>query len=116
MPKSKLENYETLMDALADMYLSVDSLAFACSMDCIAVNQRLGFLIKNGMVEEKLCYNKRLYALTKRGLAIQKTLVITRRLEKLKTAVKAVDEALVAVSKSSSRHEQTRRRRQNENY
>jgi predicted transcriptional regulator len=116
MPKSKLESYETLMDALADKYLSVDSLAFACSMDCVAVKQRLGFLIENGIVEEKLCYNKKLYALTKRGSAIQKTLVITRRLQKLKTAVKAVDEALVTVSKSSKQREQTRRRRRNENY
>ena len=99
--KSKLENYENLMEALVDRYLSVDSLAFSCNMDCVAVNQRLGFLIKNGIVEEKKCSNKNLYALTKRGLAIQKTLAITKRLEKLKTTVKAVDEALVTVSKYS---------------
>jgi len=99
--KSKLENYENLMEALVDRYLSVDSLAFSCNMDCVAVNQRLGFLIKNGIVEEKKCSNKNLYALTKRGLAIHKTLAITKRLEKLKTTVKAVDEALVTVSKYS---------------
>ena len=99
--KSKLENYEKLIEALVDRYLSVDSLAFSCNMDCVAVNQRLGFLIKNGIVEEKKCSNKNLYALTKRGLAIQKTLAITKRLEKLKTTVKAVDEALVTVSKYS---------------
>jgi predicted transcriptional regulator len=116
MSKSKLESYETLMDALVDRYLSIDSLAFVCSMDCVAVNQRLSFLIKNGMVEEKLCYKKKLYALTKRGSAIQKTLAITRRLEKLKSTVKAVDDALVAVSRSSNRREQARRRRRNENY
>jgi predicted transcriptional regulator len=109
MPKSKLECYEDLMAALVDRYLSIDSLAFACNMDCVAVNQRLGFLIKNGLAEEKRIGNKRLYALTKRGIAIQKTLAITKRLEKLKTTVKAVDEALVAVSRFSEQDEEPRR-------
>lgn len=94
------------MAALVDRYLSVDSLAFACNMDCVAVNQRLGFLIKNGLVEEKQVHNKQLYALTKRGQAIQKTLAITKRLEQLKTTVKAVDEAIVAVSKFSDQDEE----------
>ena len=105
MAKSKLENYEELMQALVDRYLSVDGLAFSCNMECVAVNQRLDFLIKNGLVEEKQCHNKKLYALTKRGLAIQKTLAITKRLERLKTTVKAVDEALVTVQRFSDKDE-----------
>jgi len=111
MPKSRLENYEDLMEALVDRYLSVDSMAFACNMDCVAVNQRVGFLIKNGLVEEKRCHNKKLYALTKRGLAIQKTLAITKRLEKLKTTVRTVDEALVALSRFSDQGEEPRQQR-----
>ena len=116
MPKSKLQNYEELMQALVDRYLSVDGLAFACSMDCVAVNQRLGFLIKHGIVEEKRCHNKRLFALTKRGLAIQKTLAITKRLDQLKTTVKAADEELVALSKFSNLDENSSQRDRSEDY
>jgi predicted transcriptional regulator len=116
MPKSKLQNYEELMQALVDRYLSVDGLAFACSMDCVAVNQRLGFLIKHGIVEEKRCHNKRLFALTKRGSAIQKTLAITKRLDQLKTTVRAVDEELVALSKIFDPDEGRNQRDGSENY
>jgi predicted transcriptional regulator len=101
MAKSKLESYEDLIAALVGRYLSVDSLAFACNMDCVAVNQRLGFLIKNGIVEEKRCHNKTLYALTKRGMTIQKTLTIAKRLEQLKVTVKTIDETLVTFSRLS---------------
>jgi hypothetical protein len=78
-------------------------------MDCIAVNQRLGFLIKNGVVEEKNCHSKKLFALTKRGLAIQKTLAITRRLERLQTTVKSADDALLAFPRFSDQHEENRK-------
>jgi predicted transcriptional regulator len=105
MAKSKLENYEDLLQALVDRYLSVDGLAFSCNMDCVAVTQRLDFLIKNGLVQEKQCHKKKLYALTKRGLAIQKTLAITKRMERLKTTVKAIDESLVAMQRFSDKRE-----------
>jgi len=107
LPKSKLENYEVLMAALVDRYLSVDSMAFTCNMDCVAVNERLSFLIKNGLVEEKQVRSKKMYALTKRGQAIQKTLAITKRLEQLKTTVRG-GEAIVAVSKFSNEDEEPR--------
>ena len=110
MRKSRLEQYEEIMGALVDRYLSVDSLAFTCSMDCIAVNQRLGFLIKNGIVEEKNFHSKKLFALTKRGLAIQKTLAITRRLERLKATVKVADDVLLVFLRFSDQHEENRKR------
>ena len=50
MRKSKLENYEDLLSALMDRYVGVDSLAFKCNMDCLAVNTRLEFLIANHLV------------------------------------------------------------------
>jgi predicted transcriptional regulator len=111
MPKSKLESYEDLIGALVDRYLSVDSLAFACNMDCVAVNERLRFLISNGLVVEKKCHNKTLYSLTKRGVSIQKTLAITKRLEKLKATVKATDEALLAVHRFSDHGEEPTQQR-----
>jgi predicted transcriptional regulator len=117
MRKSKLEQYEELLAKLVDRYLSVDGLAFACGMDCVAVNQRLHFLMKNGLVEEKKCHNKQLFGLTKRGLTIHKTLVITRHLERLKTTVKMADSVLVAFPRVSDLQEEKRRQRsRNENY
>ncbi len=101
MPRSKLENYEIIMQSLVGRYLSVDTLAFNCGMDCIAVSKRIDFLMKNGLIEEKKCHSKTLYALTKRGQSIQKALAITKLLDTLKVTVKVADEELTAVPRSS---------------
>jgi len=117
MRRSKLELYEDILTALADKPLTVDAVAYACNMDCIAIRQRLNFLAKNGMVEENNYRKKTRYALTRRGLAIFKTLTITRRLEKLQTTIKNVDEALKMIpALSEYNEEKTKRTRRNENY
>jgi len=117
MRRSKLELYEDILTALADKPLTVDAVAYACNMDCIAIRQRLNFLAVNGMVEERNYKKKTRYALTRRGLAIFKTLTITRRLEKLQTTIKNVDEALKMIpALSEYNEEKTKRTRRNENY
>ena len=117
MRRSKLELYEDILTALVDKPLTVDTIAYACNMDCIALRQRLNFLAKNGMVEEKTYKKKTRYALTRRGLAIFKTLTIARRLEKLQTTIKNMDEALKALPAFSEYNEEkTKRTRRNENY
>ena len=117
MRKSKLELYEDVLCALVDKYLTVDSLSYACNMDCVAVKHRLDFLMKNGLVQENQCSKKVLFSLTGRGLAIYKTLAITRRLEKLKTTIKMIDETLQALPAFSKHNEETpKRTRRNENY
>jgi predicted transcriptional regulator len=85
-------------------------------MDCIALRQRLDFLVKNGLAEENH-KKKTFYALTKRGLSIYKTLTIARRLEKLQTTTKMIDEALQALPAFSEQNEETpNRTKRNENY
>jgi predicted transcriptional regulator len=117
MRRSKLELYEDILTALVDRRLTVDAVAYACNMDCIALSQRLDFLVKNGMVEEKIYKKQTRYALTRRGLAIYKTLTITRRLEKLQTTIQNVDEALKMIPALSEYNEETpKRTRRNENY
>jgi len=117
MRRSKLELYEDILTALADKPLTVDAVAYACNMDCIALRQRLNFLAKNGMVEERNYKKQTRYALTRRGLAIFKTLTIARRLEKLQTTIKKMDEALKAIpALSEYNEEKTKRTRRNENY
>jgi predicted transcriptional regulator len=117
MRRSKLELYEDVLNALAKKPLTVDSIAYECNMDCVALRQRLDFLIKNGLVEEKNCKKKTVYTLTKRGLAIFKTLTITKRLEKLQTTIKIFSDALQSLPTLPEQDEETtKRKRRNENY
>jgi len=117
MRRSKLELYEAILNALVNKALTVDSIAYACNMDCIALRQRLNFLIKNDLVEERIYAKKTRYALTRRGLAIYKTLALTKHLEKLQTNMKRIDEALQAIpSLSEYNAEKARRKKRNENY
>ena len=117
MHRSKLESYEEVLYALAKKPLTIDGIAYKCNMDCVILRQRLDFLAKNGLVQEKNCKNKSVYALTRRGIAIFKTLAITRRLEKLQTTVKILDDTLHALPALSEHGEdKTKRARRNENY
>jgi predicted transcriptional regulator len=117
MRRSKPELYEDILTALADRHLTVDAIAYVCNMDCISLRQRLEFLLKNGLVEERNYKKKTRYALTRRGLAIFKTLTITKRLEKLQTTMKKIDEALQAIPSLSEYHaEKAKREKQNKNY
>jgi predicted transcriptional regulator len=117
MRRSKLELYEAILNALVNKALTVDSIAYACNMDCVALRQRLNFLMKNGLVEEKSYKDKTRYVLTPRGLAIFKTLALTKSLEKLQTNMKRIDEALQAIpSLSEYTAEKAKRKKRNENY
>jgi predicted transcriptional regulator len=117
MRRSKLELYEDILTALADKHLTVDAIAYACNMDCFALRQRLEFLLKNGLVEERIYKEKTRYALTRRGLAIYKTLALTKHLEKLQTDMKRIEEALQAIpSLSEYNAERAKREKRNENY
>ena len=117
MRKSKLELYEDILAALVDKYLSVDSLAYECNMDCAAVTKRLDFLVKNRLVEKNHCDKKVLYSLTTRGEAIHKTLAITQRLNKLKASIKIINKALHALPTIAEQNEEAAKRaRRDENY
>jgi predicted transcriptional regulator len=117
MQRSKLELYEEILYALVDKSLTVDAIAYACNMDCVALRQRLEFLLQNGLVEEINFKKITCYTLTRRGLAIFKTLALTKRLQKLQTTMKQIDEALQTVP-SLSEHNTTKakRQKQNKNY
>src|SRR3990172_1845685 len=117
MRKSKLEIYEPILSPLVDKYLSVHSLAFECNMDCVAVNERLDFLMKTRLVEKNHCNQKILYSLTTRGEAIYKTLAITKRLNKLKASIKIINKALHALPAPVEQNEEAAKRaRRDENY
>ena len=115
--RSKLEIYEDVLTALADKPLSIDSIAYACNMDCIALRQHLNFLIKNDLVEERNYAKTTRYALTRRGMSIYKTLAITKSLKKLQKNMKKINEALKTIpSFSEYNTEKASGRKRNENY
>ena len=117
MQRSKLELYEEILYALVNKNLTVDGIAYVCNMDCVALRQRLDFLLQQGLVEEKSFRKATCYALTRRGDAIFKTLALTKRLQKLQTTMKQIDEALQAVpSLSEYSAEKAKRQKQNKNY
>ncbi|UCF44769.1 MAG: hypothetical protein JSW44_03055 [Candidatus Bathyarchaeota archaeon] len=117
MRRSKLQLYEDILTALVDKPMTVDAIAYACDMDCVALRQRLDFLVKNGLVEEKNSKKRKRYALTRRGLAIFKTLTIARRLEKLQITMKKMNEALKVIPALSEYIEEKRERtKRNEKY
>jgi predicted transcriptional regulator len=117
MHRSKLELYAEVLQALAKKPLTIDSIAYGCNMDCVILRQRLDFLAKNGLIQQENYPKKTLYALTKRGIAISKTLAITRRLEKLQATIKMLDDALQTLPAISEYREgKNRRTRRNENY
>jgi predicted transcriptional regulator len=117
MRRSKLELYEDILTALVDRNLTVDAIAYDCNMDCFGVRTRLDFLLKSNLVEEKTYKEKTRYALTRRGLAIYKTLAITKSLEKLQTNIKRIDEALQAIPAFSEYNaEKAKHKKHNKNY
>jgi predicted transcriptional regulator len=86
MRKSKLETYNDIISCLAEKALTIDSIAFKCDMDCVLLQQRLDFLLKHNLVDIEISLdNKAFYVLTRRGMAISKTLILTKKLEKLQT-------------------------------
>ena len=94
MRKSKLELYEDILMALDESILTLDSLAYSCNMDCFILRNRIDFLIKNDLVEEKIINKKKRYCLTRRGILILRTFHITRRLKKLQVNIRQMDEML----------------------
>jgi len=86
--RSKLETYEAILSALAKRPLTVDSIAYRTNMDCTLLKQCLESLLKYGLVLEKTSGEKRLYAITERGLSVFRTLSFQRYLDKIAKSIK----------------------------
>ncbi len=91
MRKSKLEAYEDVLRILASKPLTLDAIAFVGNLDCGILRERMDFLMEYELVEERMQQKKIVYAITNRGLAIYKTLSLTKRLEKLQADIMKLD-------------------------
>ncbi len=103
MRRSKLESYEAILEVLVKRPLTAGSIAYKTNMDCTVLGRHLDFLIKNGLVEERLSNKKTLYAVTERGTAVFKALNFQKYLEKVTASLRAIDDALQAVPTISKR-------------
>jgi len=104
--RSKLENYEAILAALAKRPLTVDSIAYKTNMDCTVLGQYLESLMRNGLVVEKITSKKKLYAITERGLSVFRTLSFQRYLEKIAKTIKAVNTLETAPTPTISSNEE----------
>jgi len=102
MRRSKLELYEAVLGALVRKPLTIDRLAFETSMDCGALRQRLEFLVRNELIEERDFSGKMVFALTERGVTVFKTLSFQKYFEKVANTIRMVDEALQVLPSLSS--------------
>jgi predicted transcriptional regulator len=53
--------------------LRLTQLMFKSKVNCCVLKEQLEFLIKNGLVEEKMLRKRAIYAITSRGLQVLKT-------------------------------------------
>jgi len=117
MRRSKLESYEDILGVVIREPLNIDNIAYETNMDCGILRQRLGFLIKNGLVKERILGKKRLYAITERGAAVLKTLDFQKYLEKVANTVRMMDDAVHIIPIiSDDAEEKKKKAKENENY
>ena len=111
MRRSKFELYEDVICALAKEALTLDDIAFECNTSCVLLQDQLEFLVNNDIVSIEVSRdNIAFYVLTRRGLAISKTLSIAKRLEKLQTTPQTSAKALQAIPAFSEPNEEKTRR------
>lgn len=97
MRRSRLELYEAILEALVMKPLNLDRLSYKTSIDCTTLNKHLDFLIRNGLVEERIVGQKMLYAATERGMTVFRTLDFQKYVKKISSTLMQIDEAMEAI-------------------
>jgi predicted transcriptional regulator len=106
--------YETILEALAKKPLTIDRIAYTADVDCTVVSKYIDFLLENGLVEKRMHRTKLLYAVTKRGLTVFRTLDRQRCLERISDTLKQLDKTMqTMLDVSESNKERSKR---NEKY
>ena len=103
MRKSRLESYESILEALVSRPLTPHSLAAGTHLDHVLLRHCLESLIRNGLIEERTTEKTSFYAVTEKGVAVIRTLDFQKYLRRLKGAIRAVDEAVEIIPEISQR-------------
>jgi predicted transcriptional regulator len=94
MPRSKLERYLSILEALVPRPLKFDKISYEAKIDSSTLKRHMDFLVFHKLIEERPLKNGRLvFAITERGLAVFKTLRAQKYLQKLKRIMPVVEEA-----------------------
>jgi len=113
--RSKLESYEAILEALVKKPQPTDHIAYETDIDCTVISKRLGFLIENGLVEERPLPDNTLFAITERGMAVFKTLNFRKYLEKISNSLSSINDAMQTLPIMSRDYEE-QSEGQNEKY
>ncbi len=94
MPRSKLEKYLSILEALVPQPSKLDKISYKTNIECRTLKRHVAFLIMNKLVEKRSSSKLgSVYAITERGLAVFKTLQAQKYFERLKTILPVVEEA-----------------------
>jgi predicted transcriptional regulator len=103
MRKSKLEVYQDILEGLKSRALNLDRLSFEVGIDCTALKRKIGFLVENGLVRERVLKGEIRFAISSKGLAVLKALDVQRHFDMVKTALKAFEDPLQARTTAARR-------------
>jgi DNA-binding HxlR family transcriptional regulator len=92
--KSRLESYESILEALVKEPLSLSNLSLETHMSQPILVQRLMSLIQKGLIEERPTQKTRVYAITEKGSNVIRVLDFPKYLRKIKGNIRAVEEAI----------------------
>lgn len=101
--KSRLESYESILEALLNQPLPTQRLASETRLDCAVLRRHLEFLSANGLIEQRHSENTETYAITEKGLAVIKVIDFQKYLRKIQGTIRVVDEALKAIHEISDK-------------
>lgn len=92
--KSRLESYESILEALVKEPLPLSNLTLETHMNQQILVQRLKSLIENGLIEERPTEKTRIYAITEKGSTVIRILNFPKYLRKIRGNIRAVEEAI----------------------
>ena len=96
MRKSKLEVYQDILEGLKSKALSLDCLSYETGIDCTALKRKIGFLVENGLVKERMLKKEICFVVSPKGLAVLRALDVQRHFEIVKNALMTVEDPLQA--------------------
>lgn len=111
-----MEIYEAILESLVKEPLTNDQIAYDTSIDCNSLEDRLDFLLQNGLVEDRVIGETILYAITERGATVLKTVSFNRYLAKVSQTLRALDDAIQVLPLLSNQKEQNETNRKDGKY
>jgi len=92
--RSRLESYESILEALVNRPLSLSELALETHLDQPRLTRHMQSLAENGLIEERPAERGSFYAITEKGLTVIKVLDFHGYLRRIKGAIRAIEEAV----------------------